>query len=40
MKMPERSRNEKYNYQKINEEGMIRPGTVVFKGDVLIGKVE
>ena len=38
--MPKSSRNEKYNYDKIDDYGMIKPGTIDYKGDVVNGKLE
>jgi hypothetical protein len=40
MKSPPEFCNPKYNYDKIDENGKIPSGTIVYKGDVLIGKVE
>jgi DNA-directed RNA polymerase beta subunit len=39
MKTPIKNRNPKYNYNKIDEKGLIKPGTIVHKGDVIVGKV-
>lgn len=40
MKTPLEYRNPKYNYDKIDENGRIQPGTIVYKNDVIIGKIE
>lgn len=40
MKIPKEYRNKTYNYDKINEQGLINPGTIVYKGDVIVGKVD
>ena len=40
MKVPEAYRNPNYNYEKIDENGQIQPGTIIYKNDVIIGKVD
>lgn len=40
MKCPKEYRNPKYSYDKIDDNGRIQPGTIVYKGDVIIGKAD